>query len=118
MRYVVVRSFPSSAAMRGKPATRPRLRWHWRPSTALRLGSRGAPVLPEWRRGGAALEALGAGIWFPFRCTMLAEVLDLAGKTKGALQSLAEARTTMDQTQERWWEAEVYRLQGELQIGR
>ena len=66
------------------------------------------------QRGVAALQAMRAGIWFPFRCTMLAEVLDLAGKTKGALQSLAEARTTMDQTQERWWEAEVYRLQGEL----
>jgi predicted ATPase len=66
------------------------------------------------QRGVAALQAMRAGIWFPFRCTMLAEVLDLAGKTKGALQSLAEARTTMDQTQEHWWEAEVYRLQGEL----
>jgi predicted ATPase len=68
----------------------------------------------ELQRAIAAMQAMRAGIWFPFRCTMLAEVLDLGGKTKEGLLSLAEAQTLMDLTDERWWEAEVYRLKGTL----
>jgi predicted ATPase len=45
---------------------------------------------------------------------MLAEVLNLGGHTNEGLHSLAKAQTFMDQTEERWWEAEVYRLQGTL----
>jgi predicted ATPase len=70
--------------------------------------------LVELQQGVAALRAQGAGIWLPFRCTMLAEVFDLLGNTKEGLQSLAEAQTLMDETEERWWEAEIYRLQGTL----
>ncbi len=70
--------------------------------------------LVELQQGIAALQAQGAGIWLPFRCTMLAEVFDLLGNTKEGLQSLAEAQTLMDETEERWWEAEIYRLQGTL----
>jgi len=62
------------------------------------------------------MRAFGAGIWLPFRCTMLAEVFDLLGDTEASLQSLAEAQILMDQTEERWWEAEIYRLQGTLLI--
>jgi predicted ATPase len=68
----------------------------------------------ELQRGIAAMQAMRAGIWYPFRCTMLAEVLDLRGNTKEGLHKLAEAKTLIDQTEERWWEAEVYRLQGTL----
>jgi class 3 adenylate cyclase/predicted ATPase len=68
----------------------------------------------ELQEGIAALRAMGAGIWLPFRCTMLAEVFDILGNTKEGLQSLAEAQTLMDQTDERWWEAEIYRVQGTL----
>jgi predicted ATPase/class 3 adenylate cyclase len=68
----------------------------------------------ELQQGVAALRAMGAGIWFPYRCTMLAEVFDLVGNVKEALQSLAEAQTLMDQTEERWWEAEIHRLQWTL----
>jgi len=70
--------------------------------------------LVELQQGIAALRAQQAGIWLPFRCTMLAEVFDLLGNTKEGLQSLAEAQTLMTQTAERWWEAEIYRLHGAL----
>jgi class 3 adenylate cyclase/predicted ATPase len=70
--------------------------------------------LVELQQGIAAMRAMGAGIWLPFRCTMLAEVFGLLGNTKEGLQSLAEAQSLMDQTEERWWEAEIYRLQGTL----
>ena len=45
---------------------------------------------------------------------MLAEVFEILGDTRASLQSLAEAQMLVDQTEERWWEAEIYRLQGTL----
>lgn len=70
--------------------------------------------LVDLQQGIAGMKAMGAGIWLPFRCTMLAEVFDLLGNTKESLQSLAEAQTLIDRTDERWWESEIYRLQGTL----
>ena len=81
---------------------------------AVAMESKNEKGLVELQQGIAALRAQGAGIWLPFRCTMLAEVFDLLGNTKEGLESLAEAQTLMDQTEERWWEAEIYRLQGTL----
>jgi predicted ATPase len=81
---------------------------------AFAIESKSDKGLVELQQGIAALRAQGTGIWLPFRCTMLAEVFDLFGNTKEGLQSLAEAQTLMDQTEERWWEAEIYRLQGTL----
>jgi predicted ATPase/class 3 adenylate cyclase len=68
----------------------------------------------ELQQGIAAMRAIRAGIWHPFRCSMLAEAFDLVGNAREGLQCLAEAQTLMDQTGERWWEAEIYRLQGTL----
>ena len=45
---------------------------------------------------------------------MLAEVYDHLGHTEEGLQALAEAHTLVEQHEERWWEAEVCRLQGVL----
>ena len=81
---------------------------------ALAMEGKSEKGLVELQQGIAALRAQGAGIWLPFRCTMLAEVFDLLGNTEEGLRSLAEAQTLMDQTEERWWEAEIYRLQGTL----
>ncbi len=81
---------------------------------ALAMEDKSEKGLVELQRGIAALRAQGADIWLPFRCTMLAEVFDLLGNTEEGLQSLAEAQTLMDETEERWWEAEIYRLQGTL----
>jgi len=44
----------------------------------------------------------------------LAEIYGHQGQTAAGLRLLAEARVVMDRTGERWWAAEVYRLQGEL----
>jgi predicted ATPase len=44
----------------------------------------------------------------------LAEAYGRAGQPQAGLQVLAEAMTLMATTEIRWWEAEVYRLQGEL----
>jgi len=45
---------------------------------------------------------------------MLAEAYGRAGQPQAGLQVLAEAVTLIATTEMRWWEAEVYRLQGEL----
>jgi class 3 adenylate cyclase/predicted ATPase len=68
----------------------------------------------ELQQGIATMRGMGAGIWLPFRCSMLAEAFDLVGNASEGLQCLAEAQSLMDQTEERWWEAEIYRLQGAL----
>ena len=50
----------------------------------------------------------------PYWLTTLAEVYGRAGQPQPGLQILAEAVTLMATTEARWWEAEGYRLQGEL----
>jgi predicted ATPase len=46
----------------------------------------------------------------------LAEAYGRAGQPQAGLQALDEAVTLIATTAMRWWEAEVYRLQGELQL--
>ena len=53
---------------------------------ALAMEDKSEKGLVELQQGIAALRAQGAGIWLPFRCTMLAEVFDLLGNTKEGLQ--------------------------------
>jgi predicted ATPase len=50
----------------------------------------------------------------PYFCTVLAEVSAHLGHTEDGLQALAEAHTLVEQHEERWWEAEIYRLRGVL----
>jgi predicted ATPase len=45
---------------------------------------------------------------------LLADVCDHLGHTEDGLQALAEAHNLVEQHEERWWEAEIYRLQGVL----
>ena len=65
-------------------------------------------------RGNAAFRAIGAALQVPYFCTLLAEVCDHLGHTEEGLQALAEAHTLVEQHEERYWEAEVYRLRGVL----
>ncbi len=50
----------------------------------------------------------------PFYLTLLAEAYRKAGQIEEGLTSLAEALDTVDKTGERWYEAELYRIKGEL----
>ena len=45
---------------------------------------------------------------------MLADVSAHLGHPEDGLQALAEAHTLVEQHEERWWEAEIYRLRGVL----
>jgi predicted ATPase len=79
--------------------------------TAREQGEEG---LAQVRQGIAAYRATGAALAVPYYCALLADVCDHLGHTEDGLQALAEAHALVEQHEERWWEAEIYRLQGVL----
>jgi predicted ATPase len=66
-------------------------------------------VLETWRSEGKALGR-------PTSLAVLAEAYGAMGQLKQGLNLLAEAVTTVNSSGERQWEAEVYRLKGELTL--
>jgi predicted ATPase len=81
---------------------------------ALAMQGRGEEGLTQVRQGIAAFRATGAALHVPYLCTLLAEVSAHLGYLEDGLQALAEAHTLVEQHEERYWEAEVCRLQGVL----
>src|SRR5262245_9845471 len=79
---------------------------------ALAIEGKCIEGLVEVQTGMAAWQALGVGGWRPSFCIMLAEVFEVLGKTEEALHWLDEARLLTESTEERRWEAEVYRRRG------
>jgi predicted ATPase len=81
------------------------------------LTAQGQPeeAMVQIQQGLAALQATGVvGIWRPYFLTLLAEASAQAGQAEAGERLLAEAQTLLETTGERWWEAEVHRLRGEL----
>jgi len=66
------------------------------------------------RAGLAAFRATGAAMWVPFFLTLLAEAEGLAKQRDEGLEHLAEAERLIAETEERWAEAELHRVRGEL----
>jgi predicted ATPase len=81
---------------------------------ALAMQGQGEAGLAEVRQGIAACRATGGALIVSYFCTVLAEVCAHLGHPEDGLQALAEAHTLVEQHEERWWEAEVYRLRGVL----
>ena len=81
---------------------------------ALAMQGQGEAGMAQVRQGIAAWRATGAALLVPYLCTVLAEVCDHLGHPEDGLQALAEAHTLVEQHEERWWEAEIYRLRGVL----
>jgi predicted ATPase len=74
-----------------------------------------AEALGQMHQGLAARQATGAVMaWRPYFLTRLAEASAQAGQPEEGERLLAEAQTVLETTGERWWEAEVHRLRGEL----
>jgi predicted ATPase len=71
-------------------------------------------ALAQLRQGFADLLATGAGIREAYYRALLAETAWSGGHSDTGQQLLAEAFAAVQRTEERWWEAELYRLQGEL----
>ena len=70
--------------------------------------------IAQMRQGLAASQAAGIGLGRAPVLAQLAEACWHIGQTDEGLHLLAEALAVMDLTGERWWEAEVHRLKGEL----
>ena len=80
----------------------------------LALGGPIVEAINELRRGLAAKRATGADIKIPFYFGLLAEAHRRIGRTSEALALLSEALEVVERTDERWFEAELYRLRGEV----
>jgi class 3 adenylate cyclase/predicted ATPase len=73
-----------------------------------------AEGLAEIRAGLAAEQATGAELARPYHFALLAEAYGHVGQGEAGLRLLDEACGLVAKNGERWWEAELYRLKGEL----
>jgi predicted ATPase len=70
--------------------------------------------IAQIHQGLAAYQATGATRDRPYYLALLAEASAKVGQTTEGLEALAEALATLAKSGVRWWEAELYRLRGEL----
>jgi len=70
--------------------------------------------IDQIEQGMAAWLTAGGEMLRPFFLGLLAEAYGKIGQNGKALRLLAEAMAAVEKTEERWWEAGLYRLKGEL----
>ena len=73
-----------------------------------------AEGLAQMREAFAAWRAIGAGVASPWFLALLAEACGKAGQIDEGLRTLDEALAVVQNNEEHLYEAEVYRLKGEL----
>ena len=81
---------------------------------ALAVQGPGEEEIAQIRQGLAAFRATGAELLWTYYLIPLAEAYGRAGQAGEGLTVLAEALAAVHKTGERCWEAELYRLKGEL----
>jgi predicted ATPase len=72
--------------------------------------------LAQIQQGWAALQAMEAELQGSYFRALLAEAFGKVGQPGEGLRVLTEALTGVEQTGERYWEAELYRIKGELTL--
>lgn len=79
-------------------------------------GQQGAAAdgIAKLRNGVTAFKATGAGIAVPHFRTLLAELLGNAGQSAEALNTLRDAASQVERWGERWQEAEIHRVRGDV----
>ncbi len=83
---------------------------------ALVEQGQGEDRIAQIRQGMTAYQATGAELGCSSYLALLAEAYGKVGRTGEGLTVLAEALALVDRTGERFWEAELYRLKGELTL--
>ena len=78
----------------------------------------GEEGMAQMQQGLAAWRATGAEVFRPYGLALLAEASAKVGQHEAGLTLLAEALAVANDTGERRWEAELYRLKGELLLAR
>ncbi|MBI3800513.1 MAG: AAA family ATPase [Deltaproteobacteria bacterium] len=76
----------------------------------------GEEGIAQIRQGLAVYRATGAEVNQSYLLALLTEAYGVAGQTEEGLTVLAEALTLVGRTGERMWEAELYRLKGQLTL--
>jgi predicted ATPase/class 3 adenylate cyclase len=85
-------------------------------SWALVEQEQGENGIAQMRQGLAAWQATGAELGRPRWLALLAEAYGKVGQAEGGLNVLAEALAEVEKTGERFYEAELYRLKGQLTL--
>jgi predicted ATPase len=85
----------------------------WRGLSLAALGNpqQGVEVI---KQGIAAMRASGVSSFIPYSITQLADAYGMAGQPAAGLEWLGEAISIIEATGERWYEAEIRRLRGDL----
>jgi predicted ATPase len=81
---------------------------------ALTKQEQGEEGIAWIREGIAAYQTMGVQLQKPHSLALLAEAYEAAGQIEDGLELLNEALTLVNKTGERFYEAELYRLKGEL----
>ncbi|HEY7493264.1 MAG TPA: AAA family ATPase, partial [Candidatus Tectomicrobia bacterium] len=80
----------------------------------LAIQGHAAEGIAAIQQGLAAYQATGTALLQPYFLALLAEAYWSAGQAEGGLSVLTEALRLVENTGERWYQAELYRLKGEL----
>jgi tetratricopeptide (TPR) repeat protein len=81
---------------------------------ALAMLGRPDEGVAQIRQAFAVYPNLGPGLYRSYYLSLLAEGYGQVGQPEAGLRAVAEALTLVATTEVRWWEAELYRLQGTL----
>jgi predicted ATPase len=76
----------------------------------------GEEGIAQMRQGLVAFRATGAKLLAPYYLALLAEAYEKMGQAEEGLSVLAEALEAVHRTEKRMYEAELYRLKGELTL--
>jgi predicted ATPase len=77
-------------------------------------GQKPEECIAQMRQGLADLRATGAGLWQPCFLALIAEACDKANRIDEGLTVLDQALGIVQERAERFYEAELHRLRGEL----
>jgi predicted ATPase len=83
---------------------------------ALAEQGQGEGELAHLQRSLVAWRATGAEVVVPYFLVLLAEAYGTLGHAEEGMTALSEGLAVMDRTGERWHEAELYRLKGDLTL--
>jgi hypothetical protein len=81
---------------------------------ALAMRGEGEEGIRHLEKGLSDWQAMAGGLSRPYFLALLAEAYGTVGRPADGLAALAEAQRVADETGECWYEAERYRLKGEL----
>jgi len=87
-----------------------RILWSW----ALVVQGDAAADVAHICQGIAGSQGLGPEVAHPYWLTLLAEAYGHVGQPAAGLAVLTDALTVAATTEARWWDAEIYRLHGDL----